>query len=83
MNIYKIKESELSSIHFPRCVCVYNCNNKFSMIEVNTDRYKGSIKMISNTYNTYDEIKKSFKLSDTIYPILFNYIIYDNISGYL
>jgi hypothetical protein len=84
MNIHKIKETELVSANFPECVCIYQYSaNNFSMVEVNTGRHKGSIKVISNRYNSYKELKTLFNKSNTIYPVLFNYIIYNDILGCL
>ena len=81
MKIYKIKESELSSLQFPICVCVYQYNHKsFSMVEINTGLHKGSIKVVSDIYSSYDELKKSYNIYNTHYPILFDHIIYNNIS---
>lgn len=84
MNIYKINETDFRHQYFPTCVCVYQYNNcKYSMAEINTDLYKQSIKIISKIYNTYDELIKSFDINNTIYPVLFNHIIYNDISSTL
>lgn len=81
MTVYKIKESSNEISNFPPCVCVYqNDYKKFSMIEVNTGYYKGSIKMISKIYNSYDELQKNFNTLSTVYPILHNYVIYNDVS---
>ena len=82
MNIHKIKETSLSSANFPECICVYQASdNKFFMIEVNTGRHKGSIKLISDSYASYKELKTSFDTTSVIYPVLFNYIIYNDITS--
>lgn len=80
MNISIIKETDLYKLNFPACVCVYKNNKKrYSMAEINTGLYKSSIKIISNIYNTYDELKKSYDINDTNYPVIFDYIIYSNL----
>jgi hypothetical protein len=80
MNLYKIKETELYKNHFPVCVCIYqNIKKKYCMAEINTGLYKGTIKIISDTYNTYDELKNNYNTNNTNYPVLFNHIIYNNL----
>lgn len=78
----RIKDSMVGSSNFPPCICLYqNIQNGYMMVEVNTGYHKGSLKSITQSYSSYQQLIENFDQSKQHYPFLNNYIIYnDHIS---
>ena len=74
-----IKDSEIGKHILPIYVCPYKNGNKYMMVEVNTGNHKGSIIPITKTFNSLDNLLKSFNKSQTVYPVLFDHIIYNDL----
>ena len=77
-----IRESDLSNMTFPECVCPYLHVNTYMLAEINTGRFKSNIRIISNVYSSLDELLK-FKYTGQ-HRFLHNHLIYsDATSSYL
>lgn len=77
----KIRDSELGNINFPVCVCPYENNGKFMMVEVNTGYRKGSIKPITKPYDNIIDLFLNFDSGKTDLKYLSDVLIYNNISA--
>jgi len=75
-----IKESEVDRFMFPACVCPYRNRNQYMMVEINTGTNGGISKSISSNYDSYNDLIKKFNRNDTCYPILENYLIYNDLN---
>ena len=77
-NIIKIGDSKVGDLHFPACICPYQNKGSYTMVEVNTGSYKGSIKYISQEYRSYQTLVQNFDMKGSSLPFLKNYIIYND-----
>ena len=74
-----IKDSEVGNLNMPISLCVFQNENKYFLVEVNTGYQKGSMKVISGHYHSVEELLRENK--NTIknsYPLLQNHIIYND-----
>lgn len=75
-------ESQVGNKPFPVCVCPYKNKDSYTMVEINTGYYKGSIKSITKAYPSYDKLMYSYKRdynNQSVYPYLNNHIIYNDV----
>lgn len=75
--VHNIPESWIGN-NFPECACIYYTNNLYMMVEVNTFSYIGSLKVISLSYISKEELFKNFDSNSTCYAILYDHVIYDD-----
>ena len=49
-------ESDLGDQIFPSCVCPYVVKGKYMLAEMNTGRYKGISRIVSEQYDDYESL---------------------------
>jgi len=77
-SLIQIKDSEVGNSNFPECVCAYRNGSTYLMVEVNTGLSVGSMKAVSLGYRSIEEMRQSYDNSKSMYPILKNYLIYND-----
>jgi hypothetical protein len=64
----------------PICISLYENNDSYIIVEVNTGTYKGSIKVISLKYSKIDDVMKDPNIFTSGYLFLRNHIIYNDMK---
>ena len=73
-----IKDSELGNLNIPASLCIFQNNNAYSLVEINTGYDNGSIKVISRSYKSIKELQDAKIIIKNPYPFLQNHIIYND-----
>lgn len=74
-NIILVTELELKTQSYPSCIAPYYYDHSYMMVEINTGSHKGSIKIISKSYNNIHDLIYNFNYNQSSYPLLQNYLI--------
>lgn len=73
-----ITDSEICNLILPTSLCIYQNKKTYLMVEVNTGCSKGSLKVISKSYDNITELLKDKNVITSQYPLLQNCIIYND-----
>lgn len=76
--LVRIKDSEVANSHFPECLCAYQNGSTFMMVEVNTGLRIGSLKPVSKVYHSIEDMRRSYDISKSIYPVIEDHLIYND-----
>lgn len=76
-----ILDSQIPRLHFPACTCIYKNINTYTVVEVNTGLYIGSMKPITKIYQSIDDLLIEFANTQSSYPFLEKYIIVNDMCG--